>query len=120
MFCTAWGGTLGVLHSVGLPGSRWMGTAGESPAEGCGVVGPGAPPADGYLKGGCRGGGRALFGGAQRQDEEQWAQTAAQGVPSEREEELLCCEGGRALERSPERWGSLLWRYSKPLWTPCN
>lgn len=47
-----------------------------------------------------RGWGRALFGGAQRQAKEQWAQTAARGVPSEREEKL-CREGAGHGNRRP-------------------
>ena len=43
--------------------------------------------------------GQTLFGGAQRQDKGQWAQTEAQEVPSEREEELLHFEGDIALEQ---------------------
>lgn len=41
--------------------------------------------------------GQALCSGTQQQDKGQWAQTAAQKVPPEREEEVLSCEGGRAL-----------------------
>ena len=33
----------------------------------------------------------------------QWAQTEAQEVPSEHEEELLHCEGDRALEQAAHR-----------------
>jgi len=43
--------------------------------------------------------GQALFGSAQRQDKEQWAQTEAEEVPSEHEEELLPSEGDGALEQ---------------------
>lgn len=43
--CSALGGHIwSSAPSAGLPSSRQMGTAGESPAEGCGAVGPGAPP----------------------------------------------------------------------------
>jgi len=42
-----------------------------------------------YLKGRYGGWGQTLFSGAQRQDQGQWAQTEAQEVPSEDEEELL-------------------------------
>ena len=42
--------------------------------------------------------GQTLFSGAQWQDKGQWAQTEAQEVPSEHEEELLPSEGGGALE----------------------
>ena len=41
----------------------------------------------------------ALTCGAQWQDKGQWAQTEAQEVPSEHEEELLHCEGDGALEQ---------------------
>jgi len=41
--------------------------------------------------------GQTLFSGAQRQDKGQWAQTEAQEVPSEHEEELLHSEGDGAL-----------------------
>ena len=44
--------------------------------------------------------GQALFNGAQWQDKGQWAQTEAQEVPSEHEEELLPSEGDRALEQA--------------------
>jgi len=44
--------------------------------------------------------GQALFSGAQRQEKQQWAQTEAQEVPSEHEEELLHSEGDRALEQA--------------------
>jgi len=43
--------------------------------------------------------GQTLFSGAQRQEKGQWAQTVAQGVPSEHEEEFLPSEGDRALEQ---------------------
>lgn len=33
------------------------------------------------------------------------AQTGAQGVPYGHEEELLCCEGGRALAQAAQRGG---------------
>jgi len=44
--------------------------------------------------------GQALFSSAQRQDKEQWAQTEAQEVPSEHEEEFLPSEGDGALEQA--------------------
>jgi len=44
-----------------------------------------------------RGWGQTLFSGAQRQDKGQWAQTEAEEVPSEHEEELLPSEGDGAL-----------------------
>ena len=47
--------------------------------------------------------GQALFSGAQWQDKGQWAQTEAQEVPSEHEEELLPSEGDRALEEAAQR-----------------
>ena len=48
-------------------------------------------------------GGRAqtLFSGAQRQDKGQWAQTEAEEVPAEHEEELLPSDGDGALPRLP-------------------
>jgi len=57
-----------------------------------------------YLKGGCRENGtRLFFSGAQRQDKGQWAQTEAQEIPSERDEELLHSEGDGALEQAAQR-----------------
>jgi len=47
--------------------------------------------------------GQTVFSGAQRQDKGQWAQTEAQEVPSEHEEELLPSEGDRALEQAAQR-----------------
>jgi len=46
--------------------------------------------------------GQALFSGAQWQDKGQWAQTEAQEVPSEYEEELLPSEGDRALAQAAQ------------------
>jgi len=46
--------------------------------------------------------GQTLFSGAQRQDKGQWAQTEAQEVPSEHEEELLPSEGDGALEEAAQ------------------
>ena len=46
--------------------------------------------------------GQTLFSGVQRQDKGQWAQTEAQEVPSEHEEELLPSEGDRALEQAAQ------------------
>ena len=43
-----------------------------------------------------------LFSGAQWQDKGQWAQTEAQEVPSEQEEELLHSEGDGALEQAAQ------------------
>jgi len=50
-----------------------------------------------------RGWGQTLFSGAQRQDKGQWAQTEAQEVPSEHEQELLPSEGDGALEQAALR-----------------
>ena len=44
--------------------------------------------------------GQTLFGGAQQQDKGQRAQTEAEEVPSEHEEELLYSEGDGALEQA--------------------
>ena len=49
-----------------------------------------------------RGRGQTLFSGAQWQDKGQWAQTEAQEVPSEHEEELPS-EGDGALEQLAQR-----------------
>ena len=46
--------------------------------------------------------GQALFSGAQWQDKGQWAQTEAQEVPAEHEEELLPSEGDGALEQAAQ------------------
>ena len=46
--------------------------------------------------------GQALFSGAQWQDKGQWAQTEAQEVLSEHEEELLSSEGDGALEQAAQ------------------
>ena len=46
--------------------------------------------------------GQALFSGAQRHDKGQRAQTEAEEVPSEHEEELLPSEGDRALEQAAQ------------------
>jgi len=40
--------------------------------------------------------------GVQRQDKGQWAQTEAEEVPSEHEEEILPSEGDRALEQAAQ------------------
>ena len=50
-----------------------------------------------------RGGAQTLFSGAQRQDKGQRAQTEAQEVPSEHEEELLHSEGDGALGQVAQR-----------------
>jgi len=49
-----------------------------------------------------RGWGQTLFSGAQRQNKGQWAQTEAQEVLSEHEEELLPSEVGGALEQAAQ------------------
>ena len=46
--------------------------------------------------------GQALFSRAQWQDKGQWAQTEAQEVPAEHEEELLPSEGDGALEQAAQ------------------
>ena len=46
---------------------------------------------------------QTLFSGAQQQDKGQWAQTEAQEVLSEREEELLPSEGDGALQQAAQR-----------------
>jgi len=46
--------------------------------------------------------GQTLFSGSQRQDKGQQAQTEAQEVPSEHEEELLPYEGVRTLEQAAQ------------------
>ena len=51
--------------------------------------------------------GQTLFSGAQRQDKRQWAQTEAQEVPAEHEEELLTSEGDGALEQAPQGGGGV-------------
>lgn len=49
--------------------------------------------------------GQGCVWGTQQQDRGQWEQTGTQRAPSKHKEELLCCEGGRGLEQSPERGG---------------
>ena len=46
--------------------------------------------------------GQTLFCGAQRQDKGQWAQTEAEEVPAEHEEELLASEGDEALAQAAQ------------------
>ena len=46
--------------------------------------------------------GQALFSGVQRQDKGQWAQTEAEEVPSDHEEELLPSEGDGASEQAAQ------------------
>ena len=56
-----------------------------------------------HLKGGCQEDGpRLFFSGAQQQDKGQWAQTEAQEVPAEHEEELLHSEGDGVLEQAAQ------------------
>jgi len=47
--------------------------------------------------------GQTLFSGAQRQYKRQWAQTEAEEVPAEHEEELLHSEGDGALAQAAQR-----------------
>ena len=47
--------------------------------------------------------GQTLLSAAQQQDKGQWAQTEAEEVPSEHEEELLPSEGDGALEQATQR-----------------
>ena len=51
--------------------------------------------------------GQTLFRGAQQQDKGQQAQTEAQEVPSEHEEELLPSEGDRALAQAAQGGGGV-------------
>ena len=51
--------------------------------------------------------GQTPFSGAQRQDKGQWAQTEAQEVLSEHEEELLPSEGDGTLEQAAQGGGRL-------------
>ena len=46
--------------------------------------------------------GQTLSSGAQRQDKGPWAQTEAEEVPAEHEEELLPSEGDGALEQAAQ------------------
>jgi len=46
--------------------------------------------------------GQTLFSGAQQQDKGQWAQTEAEEVPAEHEEELLHSEDDGALEEAAQ------------------
>ena len=55
-----------------------------------------------YLKSGCQEDGAALFSSAQQQDKGQRAQTEAEEVPAEPEEELLPSEGDGALEQAAQ------------------
>jgi len=45
---------------------------------------------------------QTLFSSVQRQDKGQWAQTEAQEVPAEHEEELLHSEGDGALDQAAQ------------------
>ena len=49
-----------------------------------------------------RGWGQTLFSGGQQLDKGQWAQTEAEEVSSEHEEELLHSEGDGALEQTAQ------------------
>jgi len=49
-----------------------------------------------------RGRGQTFLSGAQRQDKGQWAQTEAEEVPTEHEEELLLSEGDGTLEQAAQ------------------
>jgi len=51
--------------------------------------------------------GQALVSSAQQQDKGQWAQTEAQEVPSEHEEELLPSEADGALEQGAQGGGGV-------------
>ena len=51
--------------------------------------------------------GQTIFSGAQWQEKGQRAQTAAQEVPSEHEEELLPSEGDGALEQAAQGGGGV-------------
>jgi len=51
--------------------------------------------------------GQALFSSAQRQDKGQWAQTEAEEVPAEHEEELLPSEGDGALAQAAQGGGGV-------------
>ena len=50
---------------------------------------------------------QTLFTGAQQQDKGQWAQTEAEEVPSEHEEEVLPSEGDGALEQAAQGGGGV-------------
>jgi len=54
---------------------------------------------EGWVSGGL---GQALFSGAQQQDKGQWAQTEAEEVPPEDEEEFLHSEGDGALAQAAQ------------------
>jgi len=54
-----------------------------------------------------QGWGQSLFSGAQRQDKGQWAQTEAEEVLSEHEEELLLSEGDGALAQAAQGGGGV-------------
>jgi len=60
--------------------------------------------------------GQALFSSARQQDNGQWAQTEAQEVPSEREEELLPSEGDGALGQASQGGGGV--RFSGDIQDP--
>jgi len=97
---------LDLCHIVFLLGASLL----RGEAEGAGLVQPEEEKAErgpykclqiseGWVSGGW---GQTLFSGAQRQDKGQWAQTEAQEVPSEHEEELLPSEGDGALEQAAQ------------------
>jgi len=84
-------------------------------AEGAGLVQPEEEKAargpykclqvsEGWVSGGWS---QTLFSGAQWQDKGRWAQTEAQEVPSEHEEELLPSEGVGALEQAAQGGGGV-------------
>ncbi|KAJ7403055.1 hypothetical protein BTVI_80997 [Pitangus sulphuratus] len=56
-----------------------------------------------YLKGGWQRMDQALLGGAEQKDNGKLAESDAQEIPPEYEEELLSCTGDRALEQVAQR-----------------
>jgi len=63
--------------------------------------------------------GQTLFGGAQQQDKGQRAQTEAEEVPSEHEEELLPSEGDGAMAQAAQGGCGVSFSgdNSSPAWT---